>query len=104
MRLLKKLRAIFSPDAADNESPDLSDPRIVLVATSRDLLRLAEQIQAHAERAPYQHITDRLKQIALEKRKTAKLLKEKISDPGGELTERPLEIKSGKNHWERMVR
>ncbi|MEK7210483.1 MAG: hypothetical protein AAB070_03600, partial [Candidatus Binatota bacterium] len=101
--LWKKLQAIVRLASARNGKPDALDPVEVLSIDYQNLRRLAEQIGAHAERAPYPHVAQRLRQIASEKQKTATFLKEKILSLGYELEESQPIIKSGKNHWERMV-
>ena len=101
--LWKKLQAIVRLASARNGKPDALDPVEVLSIDYQNLRRLAEQIGAHAERAPYPHVAQRLRQIASEKQKTATLLKEKILGLGYDLEESQPIIKSGKNHWERMV-
>lgn len=102
--LVKKLRAILRPASVRNGKSDVLSPMEVLRANYYELLRLAEQIHAHAERAPYPHVRQRLRQIALEKRKAADTLREEILRLRGVLEEPQLDLKSGKNHWERMVR
>jgi len=103
VELLKKMRAIFKPASRENGKPDLLDPVQALRAGYHDLCRLAEQIQSHAERAPYPHVANRLRQIASEKRISAGILREKILNLGAAPEEPKLNLKSGKNHWERMV-
>jgi hypothetical protein len=101
--LLKRIQARLRRAAATNGNPEGLDPIGILKASFQDLRTLAEQINGHAERAPYPHIGQRLRQIAVEKRLTANLLRDKILHLGGRLEELPLDLKSGKNHWERMV-
>jgi hypothetical protein len=104
VELLKKMRAIFNPASRENGKPGLFDPLQILQVGYHDLCRLAEQIHSHAERAPYPHVANRLRQIATEKRVSASALREKILNLGGRAEEPKLNLKSGKNHWERMVR
>lgn len=101
--LWKKLEVILRLPSATNGKPDALNPGEILKADCHDLRQLAEQIRTHAERAPYPHMAERLRQIALEKQKSAIILKEKILRLGCELEEHSPIIKSGKNHWERMV-
>ncbi len=96
MQLLKFLRALFHAGTPENGNPSLG-------ITYRHLLRLADQILAHAEKAPYPHVAERLRHIALEKQKGANLLKDKLGSGAEKYSEPPLQAKSGKNHWERMV-
>ena len=101
--LWKKLQAIVRLASARNGKPNVLEPAEILRIDYRDLRRLAEQIGAHAERAPYPHVAQRLRQIAYEKQKNSTLLKEKILSLGYESEGSQPIIKSGKNHWDRMV-
>ena len=101
--LLKKIQARLRPASVTNGKSEDLDPIEIVKASFQDLRALAEQLNGHAAVAPYPHIAQRLRQIAAEKRSTANLLRDKILPLGGRLEELPLEIKSGKNHWERMV-
>jgi bacterioferritin (cytochrome b1) len=98
--LVKKVQRLLA--AQDGESKP-RDPLDILAETYRDLSTLAEQISSHAERAPYPHMAKRLRQMAAEKRASANRLRDRIVAMGGRLEERPREIKSGQNHWERMA-
>lgn len=104
---LKKLKAGSAPGprtARDNGRGKIPDQVEVLKACYYELRRLGEQIQAHAERAPYPHIAERLKKVAAEKLQSANILKDKIQSYGGTLADAKPEPKWGKNHWERTVR
>lgn len=103
LQLLKKLQVVRRPAPAGNGKTKGLDPVEILRADYHDLRRLAEQIAIHAERAPYPHIAQRLRQIASEKQKGATILKEKVLSLKGGLEESPPVLKSGKNHWKRMV-
>lgn len=102
--LLKKLRMILKPASGENGKTKLLDPVEMLAISYHDLCRLAEQIETHAKRAPYPHVAQRLRQIAQEKRLSANALRDKILNLGGTLEEPQLNLKSGKNHWERLAR
>ncbi len=99
LTLLKKLGGILKPHVINKKA---FDSREILREIFRDLSYLAEQIHTHAEMAPYPNIAQQLRQIAMEKRETVNTMKEKIS---GLLVpdESQLNLRSGKNHWERMV-
>ena len=101
--LWKKLQAIPRPASARNGKPKIPEPEEILRAGYHDIRRLAEQISSHAERAPYPHVAQRLRQISFEKQNITTILKETILSQGRELGEPQLAIRSGKNHWERMV-
>lgn len=102
-QLLKKLQMICRPASVSDGKAKGPDPVEILRADYHDLQRLAAQIGAHAERAPYPHVAQRLRQIAYEKQKSSTLLKEKILSLGYESEGAQPVIKSGKNHWDRMV-
>lgn len=102
--LLKKLAVILKPASEANGRTKVNEPVEALRINYQNVSRLAEQIQSHAQRAPYPHVSVRLRQLATEKRRGASLLKEKIKSLGGALEEPPLDLKSAKNHWERMAR
>lgn len=104
LELLKKLQSVFKSASAEDGKPKIRDPVKIMRESYHDLLRLAEQINAHAERAPYPHVAQRLQQIALEKRESLTLLGEKILNLRGKLDEPQLRLKSGNNHWERISR
>lgn len=67
------------------------------------LLCLADQIDTHAEKAPYPHVTEYLRKLAQEKRESAKILRQRIAYLLTDADEPKPTIKSGINHWERMV-
>lgn len=102
-KVLKKLHAILNPSAASNGKTRHLDPVGILREGCHGLQRLAEQISTHAAKAPYLQVAQRLRQIASEKRDILGILREKILVLGGNLEEPQLILKSGKNHWERMV-
>ncbi len=102
-QLLKRLPAALKLLSPKNENIKALDPVRTLRLSYCNLYRLAEQIDDHAEKAPYPHVTQRLKQIAMEKRKNAVVLRDKILSLEGLLDEPQPNPKSGKNHWERMV-
>ncbi len=99
---LNKIGRIFKPETNGVERSH--DPLDLLTESYRDLSRLAAQISAHADRAPYPAVAQRLRRIAEEKRSGAQLLRERISAMGGALAEPPVDTDSGGNHWERMGR
>lgn len=104
LELLKKLRSIFTTSFQGNRAAELHDPVEILKASYRDLCRLAEQINTHAEKAPYPHVAERLRQIASEKRTIADAFREKVFSMGATIEEPQLDPISGKNHWESISR
>jgi transcriptional regulator of acetoin/glycerol metabolism len=102
--LFKKVRHLLLPERnTDNTRPMTATD--LLVSLCEQISRLAAQLEAHAERAPYPQVTDRLRAIADEKRSIANLLKE-IGGNAQESSRRALNGPpgTGKNHWERLIR
>jgi hypothetical protein len=80
------------------------DPVAALKKFRLDQLRLATQIKAHAEAAPYPHVAQRLNQIAEAKMKICETLQQTLRGLGVYTDANPaVEIKSGGNHWSRMA-
>jgi len=104
LELVKKITAVFNTAEPQNGETRSVGPAEALRESYRQTSNLAEQINLHAEKAPYPHVAERLRQIAGEKRSNANRLREKILGLGGRLEEAPGDTKSAKNHWERMVR
>jgi len=90
LTLLKKLGGILKPHVINKKAFD-----------SREILR---EIFRDLSLAPYPNIAQQLRQIAIEKRETVNTMKEKISGLLVPKDESQLNLRSGKNHWERMVR
>ena len=104
MKFLNLLKKLW------NQPPKGPRPRMridsvtALVKDYQDLRRLARQVRAHAEIAPYAYINQRMSQIALEKEDSASRLKEKIFYLGGQVMEDPInDFYTGKNHWSRLL-
>ncbi len=103
MGIWNRIKSLFGASFkryGDRESLDVIG---TLLDDYHHLRRLARQIDAHAASAPYPYITERLKQIALEKDEEAGVLRESIIKLGGHPKEVQLDLHSGKNHWARMV-
>ncbi len=74
--LLKKLGELLLPERlSDNRTRDL-EPLEALLLVYQQNSRLAEQIESHAELAPYPQVAQRLRRIADEKRDVGNRLKE----------------------------
>jgi hypothetical protein len=73
-----------------------------LVLARELILKLADQIEAHAASAPYPHIMRTLRGIATEKLDSAKRLATVIEKLGGKPGLWAGEPKTGKNHWQRL--
>ena len=100
--LREKLKALFRLKTQGDRTSSTHDPVEILQLSYRDLLRLARQIDVHADQAPYPHVAQLLRRMASEKRQRAETLKEKILSLGGDTGDGDLEIRLGKNHWERV--
>ncbi|MBI4524016.1 MAG: hypothetical protein HY695_09425 [Deltaproteobacteria bacterium] len=101
---IKRLRGILVPAGFGDGRSRNADLADILRDDYVNLLRLADQVDDHAGKAPYPSVAARLREISAENRRTAAALKEKfpaVAGPGAEGTELPL--KTGTNHWERMV-
>ncbi len=103
MGIWNRVRSLFGASSKRNGDRETLDVIGTLIDDYHGLRRLARQIEAHAESAPYPYITERLKQIALEKDEEAGVLSERIIKLGGQPNEVGLDLHSGKNHWARMV-
>ena len=103
MGIWNGLKTLFGASSKTNGEDTSLDLLGTLMRDYHLLRRLARQIEAHAARAPYPYITKRLKQIALEKDQEARMLKEQIVGLGGQPEEVEPDLRSGKNHWARMV-
>lgn len=103
MGIWNRVKSLFGAISKRNGDRELLDVVGTLIDDYHHLRRLARQIEAHAESAPYPYITERLKQIALEKDEEAGVLRERIIKLGGQPKEVELDLHSGKNHWARMV-
>ncbi len=102
MEILIRLQKFFSRQKGNGDR-ELIDVVDILIKHCQNLIRLAKQITAHAERAPYPHVAQLLRQISLEQQNSANALKEKILYLGGNPQEANLELRSGKNHWARIL-
>ncbi len=102
MEILIRLQKFFSRQKGNGDR-ELIDVVDILIKHCQNLIRLAKQITAHAERAPYPHVAQHLRQISQEQQNSANALKEKILYFGGNPLEANLELRSGKNHWARIL-
>ena len=103
--MLKKLMGILGLGSGAEENGLSRDPATALKKVYLAQLRLATQIRAHAELAPYPHVAQQLNQVAAEKLRSCEVLREALRKLGSYIgNEAPGEIYSGGNHWERMAR
>jgi hypothetical protein len=77
---------------------------MILTGLYRLALNLAEQIKAHADQAPYSHVTGQLREMAAKKLKNVEILRDSLLRLGAAVEGFQPEIRSGKNHWERIIR
>jgi rubrerythrin len=103
IELFKKVREVLRRASMDNGKSKTTDPVAILTESYRDILTLAAQISSHADRAPYPHVARLLRRIAQEKQSSADLVRQKLVGSVTRQEEIPFDIKSGKNHWERMA-
>jgi hypothetical protein len=102
--LLKKLGELLLPERlSDNRTRDL-EPLEALLLVYQQNSRLAEQIESHAELAPYPQVAQRLRRIADEKRDVGNRLRKIIEDLHGSIREAAQPPATGKNHWQRLSR
>jgi len=81
------------------------DPRRLLpelLVSYREECRLAQQIREHANSAPHQSGTQKLRAIAEEQDRVVQLLRDKLVTLNGEMQDSIGPIKEGKNYWSRV--
>jgi rubrerythrin len=103
-RLFKKLEEFLLPERGADNGARYLEPVDVLQLIHLRILQLAQQIESHAELAPYPQVAERLRQIADEKRAIGNRLKEIIENLQGSIKEGPQRSATGKNHWQRLIR
>jgi hypothetical protein len=74
-----------------------------LRASYREEIRLTQQIRAHAEQSPHQAGAQELRAVADGQEQIVQLLREYITARGGEVQDNVGLLKTGKNHWARVV-
>lgn len=75
-----------------------------LEAAHDEILRLARQIEYHAELAPYPFMAERLKRISGEEERSARLLGDRLMALGRQpLAASSGAIRTGRNSWERLI-
>jgi hypothetical protein len=100
--LLKKLGELLLPERmSDNRN---LEPLDILRLIYQENARLAEQIESHAELAPYPQVAQRLRRIADEKRDVGERLRKIVEDLHGSISVAGKRPATGKNHWQRLIR
>jgi hypothetical protein len=100
--LLKKFGELLLPERMrdDRDLEPLEALRLIYQENSR----LAEQIESHAELAPYPQVAQRLRRIADEKRDIGERLRKIAEDLHGSIRAAAQRPATGKNHWQRLIR
>ena len=101
-RLFKKLEEFLLPERADDGARYL-EPVDVLQLIHQRILQLAQQIESHAELAPYPQVAERLRQIADDKRHRQPF-ERNHRNLHGSIKERSQPPAQAKNHWQRLIR
>jgi hypothetical protein len=102
--LFRKIEELLLPERQANGTRYLKPVDAARLIYQR-ICQLAQQIESHAELAPYPQVTERLRRIAGEKWDIANRLKEFIEPDHASLTDKQLQLSvTGKNHWQRLVR
>lgn len=100
--LFKKFEELLLPERASKDG--VREPVDALQLIYQRISQLAQQIDSHAELAPYPQVAARLRQIAREKHDSGTRLKKIIENLHGSITEETLNAATGKNHWQRLLR
>jgi iron-sulfur cluster repair protein YtfE (RIC family) len=102
--LFKKLEELLLPERQSDDGAQYLEPVDVLRLIHQRVSQLAQQIESHAELAPYPQVAERLRRIASEKRDSGNRLKQIIEKLHGAVTEGSQPSTTGKNHWQRLIR
>jgi hypothetical protein len=102
--LLKKLGQLLLPERMSDKRTRDVEPLEALLLVHQQNMRLAEQIESHAELAPYPQVAERLRRIAEEKRDIGNRLRKIMEDLHGSIREAAQPPATGKNHWQRLIR
>jgi hypothetical protein len=102
--LFKKLEELLLPERQTDDGARYLKPVDVLRLIHQRISQLAQQIESHAELAPYPQVAERLRRIAGEKRDSGKRLKQIIEKFHGSITDGLQYSAIGKNHWQRLIR
>jgi hypothetical protein len=102
--LFKKLEELLLPERQTDDGARYQEPVDVLRLIYQRISELAQQIESHAELAPYSQVAERLRRIGGEKRDNGNRLKQIIEKLHGSITEVSQHSATGKNHWQRLIR
>jgi hypothetical protein len=98
----ESIKNFFFPERSDHNYSRRDTPMEGLALAYERILRLANQIEAHAAGAPYPHMRRTLQEMAVQKFESAKNLRTLIEKLGEKPQVPAEEPKTGKNHWERL--
>jgi hypothetical protein len=101
--LFKKLEELLLPERQAHNGAGYLEPVDALRLIYQQISQLAQQIESHAETAPYPQVAQRLRLIANEKRDIGNRLKQIIEKLHGSLPEQLQFSGTGKNHWQRLI-
>lgn len=102
--LFKKLEELLLPERQANNGGRYLEPMDALRLIHQRISHLAQQIESHAETAPYPQVAERLRRIANEKWNSSNRLKQIIERAHGSIPEQLQFSGTGKNHWQRLIR
>ena len=102
--LFKKLEELLLPERQTNNGARYLEPVDALRLIHQRISQLAQQIESHAETAPYPQVAERLRRIANEKWDSGNRLKQIIEKLHGSIPEQLQFSATGKNHWQRLIR
>jgi hypothetical protein len=102
--LFKKLEELLLPERQTDDGARYQEPVDVLQSIHQRISQLAQQIESHAELAPYPQVAERLRRMASEKRDVGNRLKQIIEKVHGSIAEGSQRSATGKNHWQRLIR
>ena len=102
--LFKKLEELLLPERQTNNGARYLEPVDALRLIYQRIFQLAQQIESHAETAPYPQVAERLRRIANEKWNSGNRLKQIIEKLHGSIPEQLQFSGTGKNHWQRLIR
>jgi hypothetical protein len=98
----ESMKNFFFPDR-ENYNNSRTETAIEGLALAHELLlKLANRIEVHADGAPYPHIAQTLRRIAMQKYDSAKKLRTIIESLGEKPKFPGREPRPGRNHWERL--
>jgi hypothetical protein len=102
--LFKKLEELLLPERTTDDGRGVLGPMDAVQLIHERNSQLAQQIEFHAQLAPYPQVAERLRRIASEKLAIGNRLKDIIEHLHGSIAERTQAVAGGKNHWQRLIK